>query len=269
MSVQFSRDEYLRYAIGKWVYQLQMARTIPPNEMVKLWNVDWTLENISVCIEDETDFEDATIQNYQLTLLRNYQLTTIPSDGTSPEQKILQNHYLGSGIQIVEHFHTFFKPYTLYNNKTNIPISFIDVTSIHDSDESIHILLEIKYLKNHYPFPIPHYSIEQLEQERLLLLRYADNMQHTIFNLNSSIMLMNEKIINLRQRSHRVILDQYEKEKEKHDCPVCFLEIDSERLFIPDCYHFICSQCASQCERCPICRCSIDPLLTTTHKTQS
>jgi len=266
-AAKYSRDEKFKYAIGKWMQHIQMNRVVPVDEIDKMWDIDWTLENISVSIEDVCLAETASIQNYHLTIPRYHVLATmnVRLNESSEVKKIQQSHYLGTGADIVQHFHRFFKPYTLYDSKSHAVLSFVSVANMHDSEESIHILIEIYHANNYHPYPVPHYNIEQLEQiidklerERLYLAGNAENQQNTIFTLNTSISALNEKINNQKNRSHRVILEQYMATNKKQECPVCLVEIEPNQLIIPECYHFICKKCVVRCDRCPICRCTID-----------
>ena len=67
-------------------------------------------------------------------------------------------------------------------------------------------------------------------------------------------MLLTNRLDRQMDRSRIIILEQYRKCNKRDECPVCLLEIEPDKLTIPECYHFICSDCDARCNRCPICR---------------
>jgi len=58
--------------------------------------------------------------------------------------------------------------------------------------------------------------------------------------------------------------EYYTKDDKRSECPVCYEEIEADKLYVPGCCHYLCDTCANHViqlnNKCPICR---DPLYTT------
>jgi len=182
------------------------------------------------------------------------------------KEKITQSHYLEDADTIAKRFRDFFLLYAYVDTETKFTKSFVDIYSLHQDDDAIYLLFEVVYSDGHIPFPIPAYSIEDLEEVINELEREnseksdrIEQMQNHNFRLQSQITAMNDKIQTHRNRLNRVVLQQYRDSGKQENCPVCFISIPSEKLVIPDCCHFICHDCSQQCTvnrdlKCPICR---------------
>jgi len=260
------RDEKLKYAIGKWMEVVQENRKGPNEDPSVLWDIEWKLEKINGESSDDN--------NYSLIIPKFHTLGTVdvrvPTHNKDifllKKEKIIQSHYLDSGENMAKRFRDFFLPYAYIDHETKLTTSFIDVYSMCDDSNVIYLLFEVVYFDDHIPFPVPTYSIEQLEEvidhldkENSKKSERIDQLQNHTFQLNSQIMTLNDIMHTRCNRMNQIILQQYTESGKMDNCPVCLIDIQPEKLVIPDCCHFICRDCSQRCTthhhlKCPICR---------------
>jgi hypothetical protein len=63
-----------------------------------------------------------------------------------------------------------------------------------------------------------------------------------------------EKYSGLFTKMQNKICEYYKNSGKSEECPVCYENIDSAKLKVPGCCHFICTDCSSRCTSCPMCR---------------
>jgi hypothetical protein len=114
---------------------------------------------------------------------------------------------------------------------------------------------EIKYFKDHIPYPAPD-SLSQLAAhlslaEANILLQKKENNRLVKKN-NMLISKSKQYMKNMR----RIISTMYESCPNKQDCPTCWEQISTDKLVVPVCGHFICSDCKDKLAKpeCPMCR---------------
>jgi Holliday junction resolvase-like predicted endonuclease len=69
--------------------------------------------------------------------------------------------------------------------------------------------------------------------------------------------LINDNVRHISRMVH-TIRKYYAECDEKDNCPVCFEQIESDKLYVPACCHYLCESCANHIaelnNKCPICR---------------
>jgi len=130
----------------------------------------------------------------------------------------------------------------------------VDIESVEHSYNLV-ADFEIKHYKDHVPYPDP----ESIGQMKVLLevvqamLAAAKKENIRLIKKNNGIITKSKKsIANMR----RIITTLYESCPNKQSCPTCWEEITREKLFIPVCGHFICTDCKERltAQNCPMCR---------------
>jgi len=132
--------------------------------------------------------------------------------------------------------------------------------------------IEVSYFKSHMPYPICS-SAEQDAKKRVKFLekqvRELTEELATSKQLYNLMSLESDKNRRLIRRERRLVtakfsglfekmqnkMREYYKDLGKpEECPVCYENIDSAKLKVPSCCHFICTDCSSRCTTCPMCR---------------
>lgn len=271
-SMLFTRDQQMKYAVEQWIEEFQKKR-VPEKDNIHLWEIEWKLENISISCEDseQSNMLLPTMQNYQLIIPRYHTIGTmdvrVPTYSEDKtllkREKIVQDHCLGSSVNIIEDFDKFFSPYQKINMDTGEITAYMEIYSYYDNPDEIHMLIEVFCSKKAVPYPVQKYTIEQLED-------VIDGLEQDIGNKTEIIRKYqaiiydtkeeNEILIRKRNnqwiRSNTVIREMYRLGGKWQDCPVCMCSIEPDQLMIPECYHFICHTCSTKCvdTKCPICR---------------
>lgn len=114
---------------------------------------------------------------------------------------------------------------------------------------------EIKYFKDHIPYPAP----DSLVQMRALLETVkAENTfsKSEIKRLIKKNNILIAKSKHYMKNMRKIISDMYESCPNKQDCPTCWEQISTDKLLVPGCGHFICSDCKDKLAKpeCPLCR---------------
>lgn len=164
-------------------------------------------------------------------------------------------------------------------------VSYVDISDHKISEEGdFRLTIVVKYYKSYMPYHSGKLSLnkiiernENLEKENKDLLMnneiieaaiqnisirneylevsndwltkrkiYLENqLKKTTKNMNTTIFKMEEKIRDLYNKLN---------DEHKEDCPVCLEKICTEALTVPYCCHYICIECYSRCNKCPLCR---------------
>lgn len=192
---------------------------------------------------------------------------------------------LPTAQEFTVHFNNYFEEYAYYEESAHDATtrsdgrrtSFIETTHVSDEGDKLVATVIVKYIKQFYPYPVEP-SPDNFEtkyndlkrryddQHSQLLLLISDNKHYRRrvsrlardshvatygWNLaNKNVQSVRHKITSLQT----IIKTLYEKNTTLEDCPVCYESMPADKLFVPECGHFICSTCSAQCARCPICR---------------
>jgi hypothetical protein len=133
------------------------------------------------------------------------------------------------------------------------------------------IIINIIYCNQYQPYPICLNKMQLLEKELEDLENdYADLekdyheleeacfintrqlQEESIWHLQQ-IDSQEERIARLERAFNKLARDAYTRE-EPRDCPICYETITIEKMHFTLCEHYICADCNSRCNKCPLCR---------------
>lgn len=159
-----------------------------------------------------------------------------------------------------------------------------------DDDNVYYVTIRLRMTNGHIlPFPTPinnDLRFRQLERENERMRMYVEGVRNEINLLTEywrhRVLREQERFsklrrIRLRDRAlmiennarhvSRIVnkLKSYYRDQAQHeDCPICYENIDPDKLYVPGCCHYLCEPCAQHIillnNKCPICR---DELYTT------
>jgi len=206
---------------------------------------------------------------YMLTIPRSVVSYTIESNDPNIENEVVfKNQDIPTIRNMQNHVHDYFARHSLTVN--GVIMSFVDMVNMgfSNNDEAtgdFTAKVEVCYYKSHIPFEMPLSPQEETKKKITGLERTIYVLQNQLLN-KSNEADMNRRLI---RRERRLAKEHYSKlflkmqDKMKgfykdsgksEDCPVCYEVIDSAKLSIPGCCHFICTDCSTRCSKCPICR---------------
>jgi len=199
-------------------------------------------------------------------------------------------------IQIIkDNFHNHFTLYEKKSKNKEIPHTYMKIQNISKDDNiSISITIEVSYYQHFRPFPncndtntlikTNEYLFDKVNNLQDILNTIHHETDMAILHLNSRIKRLRKQVTyskihsiekqryydklfekykekyQMQENNYQKIIRQYYQELHKTDsCPVCYEELNGETMFIPNCVHFICSNCASKCKNmCPLCRAELN-----------
>jgi len=188
-------------------------------------------------------------------------------------ENVYTDQELPNSEDLKTHFMNYFNKYALVTN--NIKLSYMDIFDYVSDDHSIddlNLAIFVYYHKSHIPFPVALTKMQELTKRNAELEKINRDLE---LSVNSFIDEIDDHIINnniLRRRLRRerrelhdkyLLLfekmqlkfrEYYDSSDKKEDCPVCYETMDSSKLIVPTCTHFICNDCNSRCDKCPLCR---------------
>lgn len=159
-----------------------------------------------------------------------------------------------------EHFTDHFKP---HEQRDEYGILHAKVSLYRDTDVNEDMLrhqVSVSYHNSYLlPFPVPIQCLSLYEQA---LLRQVEKLKEICLTYKSREKRFKSKIASLEgavdvtmERAERKIKELYARCDTKEDCPVCYEPILCEKLVVPTCCHYICSDCSERWAKgCPICR---------------
>jgi len=237
------------------------------------------IEYVSVFCQDE-NLTDYTLTSYtvnhrccdheyMLRIPREVVVYDIISNDPNIENaRFMRRQDIPTIEDMREHVHDYFAHHSL--TKNGIIMSFVDMVDMGftDNDEingDFYAKVEVCYHKSHIPFEMP---LSQLEESRKknAVLETRINILKTELEEKQLESDNNRRLV---KRERRLAKEKYSKLVEKmqikmrgfykdsekpEDCPVCYEVIDSAKLKVPCCWHFICTDCSGKCTVCPICR---------------
>lgn len=177
-------------------------------------------------------------------------------------------------------FKEYFEEYALVIER-NVTLSYVAIfdyvvdspNTDEYSNDDLNFLIQVFYHKSHIPFPIKltktqelNKRIEEVEKKNVKLAImvnvYANRIQEVEnhndilrYRLRKERRDIYTKYVDIFGKMQQKFRDFYETCDKKEECPVCYETIDSTKLIVPTCVHFICSDCRQHCNNtCPLCR---------------
>ena len=202
----------------------------------------------------------------------------------STDRELIKDEYIPNKEEFEKQFNEVFDK---YKETVVIPISarprksytyhnsYVVITESNINDDgTLEGKLAVVYHKQHIPYYVEtndnKYAIKystllskynETNKELNLALVDIDEMQDDL--LYNERQLRITKKIYFRETKHNKISemnlinklrDIYNNTSTKEECPVCYDKIENDKLIIPRCSHYICSDCHPRCSSCPICR---------------
>lgn len=203
-------------------------------------------------IPSEHTFAERFIDDY---VVDNYKPTTIRQQ--LPEIDIF-----------VEKFTNYFDEFKKfeYNNKEQRRTlkSFVSISdtiyyTTTSSKTGVKAKLLVQYHNSWLPYPQIEYNellhkTKKKHNENALLKERIMKTKRMLHH-NNNVFKTREKLNSTKfETITNIIREYYKNSNEKKECPVCYEIIKPEKLYVSGCSHFICEQCATKCENCPLCR---------------
>lgn len=127
--------------------------------------------------------------------------------------------------------------------------------------EQLVIDIEVCYfVRNYLPYPIIRndgevnadyfIEIQKLYEEIRCLEDDNQELKHMIYNDALTCKKNQESLKNKVGALYKELCEF----KKQESCPVCYEDIEPDKLFVAGCTHFICTSCSAQCKKCPLCR---------------
>jgi len=159
-----------------------------------------------------------------------------------------------------EHFNNYFGDYEQIdeNGVSQANVQLYESNEI-NGDVIRHKIL-VTYSNSYLlPFPIPHQCLSLYE---VILLKEINKLTERCDKYKFRENKLKKKIINMREigqinseRAAQTINRLYSNIDTNAECPVCYEEIKKDKLVVPACCHFICSDCSERWNNgCPMCR---------------
>ena len=200
------------------------------------------------------------------------------NDKNIVNENVYTEQELPDSEDLKNHFFTYFDKYSLVVD--NKKMSYMDIFDheIDDLDSDDHsiddlnLVIFVYYHKSHMPFPVVLTKMEELikrndELEKknrdleLSLDHVIEQAEEQIHNNNILRRRMrrerretHDKYLLLFEKMQQKFREYYDSCDKKEDCPVCYETMDTSKLIVPTCTHFICTDCNERCDKCPLCR---------------
>ena len=213
---------------------------------------------------------------YMFTIPRSVVSYNVESNSEAVENEAIHTPQSMPSIENLKHYiDMYFLEYRLKIDNTFM--AYVDmVNEGYTNDDHINgnfvAKIEVCYYKSHIPFPT-RLTAEQETKRKINMLeqqvRHLQGELRTTHEMYQDMAATADRNRRLIRRERRVAKEHYaalfEKMQKKmcefykdsvkpEDCPVCYETIDSTKLKVPGCCHFICTDCSIRCTSCPICR---------------
>lgn len=213
-------------------------------------------------------------------------------NGVRTEEIIYHEQWIPPSESMVKEFNHYFDYYCLHEtNNRGIRLSYMFIQpdfSSEEDDEShcAKYKISVVYYKSHKPFPVSdfnNYSDTGVNNEIVELKSTIRMLEETHYNSQRRISHLRDILYDERnhrketaQKLHRLAYDNHSRMENhirgmfkayniEHECPVCYEPIESDKLVVPSCCHYICTTCLPKCKNCPLCREKYDNYILTTH----
>jgi hypothetical protein len=196
------------------------------------------------------------------------------NDENIVNENVYTEQELPESEDLKTHFFNYFNKYDLVVD--NKKLSYMDIFDHEiyglDSDD-LNLVIFVYYHKSHIPFPVVLTKMEELIKRNTELEKKNRNLELSVDHFIEQVeeQLHNNNILRKRLRRERretrdkyLLLfekmqqkfrEYYDSSDKKEDCPVCYETMDTTKLIVPTCVHFICSDCRQHCNNtCPLCR---------------
>jgi|LauGreDrversion4_2_1035121.scaffolds.fasta_scaffold06167_7 hypothetical protein len=238
------------------------------------------LTNIYYEITSLTENKQKNTQVYRVKIPATVVIGTrdVNIDGVHVEEDIHHEQTLPESAYLINEFHNYFDYYYLHvPNEYGHKLSYMLIRPdyILDDDLSYRYILTVVYYKSHKPFPHETKTITSesaaldeiahLKSTIRMLEDTSHNYQRRMYHLQEALhderlrrkhilQKAKSKIYMNHMRMEKQIRELIETSNVKRDCPVCFEDIQTTKLVVPACCHYICTDCVSKCHACPLCR---------------
>jgi hypothetical protein len=213
---------------------------------------------------------------YMFTIPRNVVSYRVESNSENVENQTVNTRQTIPSIEnLKQYVDMYFFEHRLKIGDTFM--SFVDMVSEGYTDDDAEngefiAKIEVCYYKSHIPFPSRLTADQETNRKINMLEQQVRHLQGELRNTNEMYQDMaetadrnrrlirrersiaKEKYSTLFEKMERKVCEFYKDAGKSEDCPVCYEVIDSTKLKVPGCCHFICTDCSQRCATCPICR---------------
>lgn len=231
-------------------------------------------------IDSITSNKSSNDHTYTLRIPKRDLSYTIESNNENiVNERVYRLQELPNSEDFKDVFKEYFEEYALVVD--NVTLSYVAIfdyiveTDDNDehSDDDLNFLIQVFYNKSHMPFPVKltkmqelNNRIKQLEKKNVdlaITVNVYNNRIQVVEHHNDILRIrlrkerreMHTKYIDIFGKMQQKFRDFYECCDKKEECPVCYETIESTKLIVPTCVHFICSDCRHHCNNtCPLCR---------------
>jgi len=237
---------------------------------------EWTLEA-------KTDNKCCSVHPYQLTIPRkiiDYTIDVpfVDENGVQrPNETVRKDQELPCIGEFENYFHGYFNSFILTKSDKIVSYTSLYGTRFTENDEVNGDLITnivVCYYKSYIPYPSNMQTYKQLSEYCNQLETSNNDFIEELEDKNSEIHYLNIKFEKMKKQYNRNLDSSYKKRsevivkmqekirgfysklplEELEDCPVCYEKMTADMLNVPGCCHYICKDCHSKCESCPICR---------------
>jgi rubrerythrin len=260
-----SRDSQFRLAFAGFMNHLsQQLKDILVHSIIE---GEFQLDPAShwSIVRSEENRPNKASQQYQLTVPRDVVIghedrRPAPENGgewPSPGTPILSRQYVPTPNCFAEALDQHFRDY-YYMADDETAISYVNVSSMVAPQEfgaTLIAMIDVVYFKKHRPYPLPLTELQLANRE-------ISQLMHVQFYQEKKIRVLKRDATKYKRMAERaqfkmqsIFRRLFTDVKREESCPVCYNDLDTEKMYVPICSHFICSPCAQRCnEKCPICR---------------
>uniref|UniRef100_A0A6C0JLK9 RING-type domain-containing protein n=1 Tax=viral metagenome TaxID=1070528 RepID=A0A6C0JLK9_9ZZZZ len=206
---------------------------------------------------------------YMLRIPRESVVYDILSNDPAIENcRVVRRQDIPTIEEMREHVHDSFACHSL--TKNGIIMSFVDMVDMGFTDNDqvngdFYAKVEVCYHKSHIPFRMPLTPLEESKKKIVVLETRINILKNELEEkqlesdnnrrlIKRERKLAKEKYSKLVEKMQIKMRGFYKDSEKPEDCPVCYEVIDSAKLKVPGCWHFICTDCSGRCTVCPICR---------------
>lgn len=262
MSRKFTRHDKFYHALSEFMdtYSSYLCNLDDNYPGIKDWN-----------IENKTTSPNCNLHVYLLNIPSKYvaYFIDVPYQvngvWNEPGSVYKKNKYVLDTIseQFEEYFNIYHKRDTIRS-----PMAYVIATEIKEENDIVTCKLHVNYDNNYpLPFPVPEKMMSFKEKNDKLIkdnLEYRmeineleslyDELSFKYDSLKRKYTTTTKRLENNKSRTQHKIRDLYKTIDSLSNCPVCWEPIQSDKLIVPGCCHFICDDCDKKCSKCPLCR---------------
>jgi hypothetical protein len=254
------------------------------------------MSNLYYEITAHTENKQKNTQHYTITFPHAVEAGAYDRtvNGVLTEETIYHTQWMPTADCMVKEFNHYFDYYCLYDpNNSGIRLSYMlirpdalleeEENTEDDENRPNKYKITIIYYKTHKPFPANDFSNTEANNEILELKSTIRMLEETQYNYQRRIShlrdILHDERIRRKETSrklHTVSYDNHSRMENhirgmfkayniEHECPVCYEQLESDKLAVPSCCHYICTTCLPKCTSCPLCRENYDNYILSTH----